>query len=507
MEKENFNDNIFDEYFDNMNLDEELKEFYRFLDDKVLYNEYTENLELTNIRNNNYKRYSNIEIDKVIGLPEIYATFTKEIIGVYDILKKQNFFKNDIEEAKENQKLLDLFFKYYNQLEEIIDKDFNSLEKLNNRNLEKIRHSNYLNVDKETLEEIINKYNEIVIFNSILEKNAFDNYKRQMTRKKYIKELSILAKVEIEVQSNFEEIDKLNIKINEEKENLYDTIMYLEDLMLEKSNYEKEFTTFKNYTNTLFAYDDKDYKATYNVYSALFNDLKIKSLINYFEDSFIKEREDKQNEERFVYEKFGIKNIQKSLDYISANYMDNLKEEEKHLVNHFYDKLNSNNYDLDEIYNRFSILSSNIWKKDLTDIKTYKKGQPFNFICTNSEFIDEKHEAVLLTDKLMNNIKEYSQYQIGFICEYNNNILYITENEDIMSVNHEDMSKLKTPKQLEQEYLNFKVFNKICLNGYITKIVAVYFIYDGDIMKYGKANQLAKRYNLPLIELKKDKLF
>ena len=105
---------------------------------------------------------------------------------------------------------------------------------------------------------------------------------------------------------------------------------------------------------------------------------------------------------------------------------------------------------------------------------------------------------------MLNRVTDYLNYQIGFICDYNDNILYITENEDIMSVNHEDMSNLKSPKQIEQEFINFKVCNRLALNGYITKIKAVYLINDGNMSKYKKAVELANQYKLPLIVLKKD---
>ena len=98
----------------------------------------------------------------------------------------------------------------------------------------------------------------------------------------------------------------------------------------------------------------------------------------------------------------------------------------------------------------------------------------------------------------------YQNYQIGFICGYDDNIMYITENDDIMSVtNVNDMSNLKTPLQLEQEFINFKVCNRIALNGFKTKIEAVYFINDGNFDKYRKAVELSNMYKLPLIELKK----
>ena len=99
---------------------------------------------------------------------------------------------------------------------------------------------------------------------------------------------------------------------------------------------------------------------------------------------------------------------------------------------------------------------------------------------------------------------DYLDYQIGFICNYKNNILYITENDDIMSVKHDDLSKLKTPKQIEQEYINFNIVNKIALDGYMTNFIAVYYIDDNNEVVYNKALELSKENNLPLIKLKKN---
>ena len=496
---------IFDKYFDNMNLNEELKDFYRFMDDKVLYNEYTENVELTNLRNENYNRFSDLDVSKIKNLPNLYDSLVNEINKLYNILQSQDLFYNDIDEANDNKKIIDLFIKYFEQLEEVIKLDLYELEKTNNERQNNIIKIDYNKLDNKITERVFDLYNEIVYLNFESENNIFDNYKIQLERKKYIDELYKLLYKEKNTELPQLALKKLNTKINQEKNNLYNKLLYLEDLMLEKSKYEKEFIEFKNYITKLFAYDDTNYKDLCNIYETLFINTDIKEQIDYFESSFIDEQESLKREEKFIYEKFGIKNIRSSLDYIFANYIDSITEEEKKLVNELYNEINNNNYDINEMYNKLSYFVNNIWKRSITNIKSYKKEEPFNFICTNNEFIDEKHEAILITDKMLNKVNSYSDYQIGFICEFNENILYITENENIMSVEHDDMSKLKTPKQIEQEFLNFKVCNRIALNGYITRIVAVYFIYDGDIMKYGKANQLAKQYNLPLIELKKDK--
>ena len=157
------------------------------------------------------------------------------------------------------------------------------------------------------------------------------------------------------------------------------------------------------------------------------------------------------------------------------------------------------------LHYKLGLIVKDIWKNTITDIYNYNPNEDYYFICANNQFIDEKYQTILITKKEINRVTDYEDYQIGFICEYNNNIMYITENDDIMSVdNIDDMSNLKTPLQLEQEFMNFKVCNRIALNGFMTKIQAVYYINDGNIDKYMKAIELANLYNLPLIEIKKD---
>lgn len=499
-------DYLFDDYFDNVNLNDELKSFYDFINNDELNESFFEEKKLTDIRNENYKRYNDINMLEIENLSDNLNYIVNEIKKLYGFIDPERILNNTKEEAEENKKILDLIYNHLNQLYENVKKELTELEQENNKRQEKIKNINYKNVDKKTLEIFLNKYNDLVLYNSVIEDNLFDNYKRQLKRKKYINVLYKLINIETDIpENNINILNKINNIINNHISNIYEKITYLEDLMMEKSKYESEFLIFKEYFKSIIAYDDNDYNDSYRVYDYLNNQLKIKSTLNYFEDSFIEEREEIIKEESFIYEKYGIKNIKTSLNYISANYIDFINEEEKSLINYLYEKINSDNYDIDEIYNRLNLLVSNIWKREITEIYYYNENENFCFICTNNQFIDEKHESILITRKMLERVTDYSNYQIGFICNFNKNIMYITENDDIMTVDYNDMSNLKTPKQLEQEFLNFKVSNRIALNGYLTKIEAVYFINDGDIIKYKKAVNLANQYNLPLIILKKDK--
>ena len=68
----------------------------------------------------------------------------------------------------------------------------------------------------------------------------------------------------------------------------------------------------------------------------------------------------------------------------------------------------------------------------MTDVFSYDQRNDFCFICTNNQFIDEKYQAILITKQMLERVENYSDYQIGFICNFNDNILYVTENDDII---------------------------------------------------------------------------
>lgn len=497
---------LFDDYFDTINLNEELIEFYKFINDDELNKALEKETYLTNLRNENYKRYNDINLLSINNLSDEFEIIVNEIKKLYSFISPDKILSNNEQEAQDNKKIIDLIYEYLNQLNNKVEEKLNILEQENNDRQEKIKEFNYNFVDKTVLHEILNGYNNIVLYNSIIEDNVYDNFKRQIRRKKDINKLYRLINLEIDDISNDKnEINILNKEITKEVKNIYNKITYLEDLMMEKSEYEGEFLLFKNYLSSLIAYDDTDYTDLNRVYNSIYKEKKIQLLLNYFEESFIKEIEKVRREETFIYEKYGIKNMKKALDYIKVNYIDEVEEYEKIVIENISQELNSDNYDLSNLYNNFRQVVNNIWKKFVTDVYSYNEQDDFCFICSNSEFIDEKYQTIIITKRMLERVNDYSDYQIGFICNYNNNILYITESENIMDVDYNDMSNLKTPKQIEQEFLNFRVSNRIALNGFLTNVVAVYIINDGDMVKYKKAVEIANQYKLPLISLRKNK--
>lgn len=491
--------NLFDGYFESINLNEDLKEFYDFLNDNKLNNSFVEETKLIELRNDNYKRYNDISIIQISNLSDDLDNIVNEIKKIYDLFVCEKLLTETKKEAENTKQLLDVIYKNLGDLEYKVRENLNILENENDRKQREIKNTNFNNVDRKILKQFTNEYNNIVLYNSTIEDNIYDNYRLQLKRKKDLDKIFKLISVEI---SNIED-DEISKKLELEIQKINDRIMFLEDLIPNNSNFKNDLNSFKSYFYSLIAYDDKNDYQIKKLYNYLKNNPKVNDLLNYIEDRLIDEVEKNRYEEQFIYEKQGIKNLKISLDYTSANYMNLLESYEKDVINYLYDQLDESICNVDTLYNNFKNIIFNIWNKSITDVYAYDENEDFYFIGCNNQFLDEKHESILLTNKTIKNYEICSNYSIGFICNYNKNILYITENEDIMDVRYNDMSNLKTPKQIEQELLNFDVLNKIALDGYTTKIEAVYLIYDKDLVKYKKAVQLANQYQLPLIVLKK----
>ena len=494
--------------FETIDLNKDIEKLYEIINDEELHDEFDKNVRLTKLRNENHKRYYDIEILKYNDLPNELEDVVEDIINLYSNINSKEILSHNLLEADNTKITLDNIYRRIDRLDRMVK---SSLKELVNNNDEKqakfsLNFFETLNINEELKKDLIDKYNDLVLFNSYITEDTYEDLKRQVKREQYINEILKLLNLEEEKKINLQKKDKLEVlnkKIDEEILKYKQQIQYLEDIIPYNSKHIEEFEDFKDFCNKLIAYDDTSYDNAKQTYEILSDELRFKNHVANFEELFVQEIMDKQKEEEFIYEKIGIKNLKTSLNYISANYMDKLDDESKNIIEYIYDKLNQENYDLKELNKALGLVVRNIWSETITDVYTFNPNEDYYFICANNQFIDEKYQTILITKKEVNRVDDYDDYQIGFICGYNDNIMYITENDDIMTVDSEDMSNLKTPLQLEQEFMNFKVCNRIALNGFKTKIQAVYYINDGNIDKYIKAIELANIYKLPLIELKK----
>jgi len=72
-------EDFFDDYVETVNLDSELKSFYEFLNNDDLNESLIESQELINLRNENYKRYNDINLLNINSLSHNYKEIVDEI--------------------------------------------------------------------------------------------------------------------------------------------------------------------------------------------------------------------------------------------------------------------------------------------------------------------------------------------------------------------------------------------------------------------------------------------
>ena len=499
----------FDYSFETLDLNKDMEKLYDIIDDDELHDQFEQKIRLSQLRNKNYERYHNINTLKYKDLPQDFDDVIEDIMNLYGYIDSKKILNDNAYDSKYTKQLLDNIYRRIDRLDRMVTSYLKEITASNNKKQSKFSMIYFKNLDIDNIlkKELINKYNDLILYSSYFTQDIYEDIKRQIKREEYIGEILKLLNIEEEKRISLEKKDKLEIlnkKINIEIGKYKDKIQYLEDIMPESSKYVEEFENFKDFCNKLVAYDDNSYDNAKQTYEILSDELRFKTYIVNFEELFVQEITDKQREKEFIYEKVGIKNLKKSLDYIAANYMDKLDEKSKKTIQHIFNELNNEYCDLNSLYKMLSLIVKDIWSNTITDIYKFNPDEDYYFICANNQFIDEKYQTILITKKEIDRVDDYQDYQIGFVCGYNDNIMYITENEDIMSVTDaDDMSNLKTPLQLEQEFMNFKISNRIALNGFKTKIEAVYYINDGNIDKYMKAIELANMYKLPLIELKK----
>jgi len=503
------NNDLFSDYFEDMDLDSDIRKLYELIDDEKLQNEFEKNAELNKLRNQNHKRYYDINIAKLNNLPYDLDDIINEVLKLYSYIDYKQLLTCNMIEAENTQKIIDSIYRKLNRLDRMVKSTLKDITKKNDERQSKfsLMYFKSLDIEENVKKDLIERYNKLVLYSSVLTSDIYEDLKRQIVRTESLDNILKILHIEEEhilSRSKKDKLTELNNKIDMEINKYKERLTYLDDLIIESSKYTDEFNDFKNFFNKIIAYDDNSYENAKQTYEVLSDDSRFKTSISQFEELFVKEREDSKKEELFIYERFGIKNIKTSLNYITANYMDKLDDESKNIIEYIYNKINSNNYDLDQISKALNLIVRDIWKNTITDVYEYRPDKDYYFICSNNQFRDPRYQAILITKNEISRVNDYADYQVGFICGYNNNIMYITENDDIMTVDYNDLSDLKTPLQLEQEFINFKVCNRIALNGYQTRIEAVYYINDGNRELYNKALELANMYNLPLIELKKD---
>jgi hypothetical protein len=150
----NSNDN-----FDTINSNDELNRFYAFLNDEEQNQMFGEDTLLTNKRNENYKRYSDINISCLENLSTDYENIVNEIRKIYSFISGEQLLNDEMEQAIENKKIIDFIYYYLDKLEKMIYDELVLLEEENDKRQKKIKDYDYSKLRNDTLQIILYKLN------------------------------------------------------------------------------------------------------------------------------------------------------------------------------------------------------------------------------------------------------------------------------------------------------------------------------------------------------------
>lgn len=496
--KSNFEDfKTTSSYYENMNLDDEFKALYDSLGKK-----YKKVYDYNKLRNENHKIYVSLDISKFDILPIEFKPLIEPIVNCINNINRDTLLTENDYEAYLHHKALKQCLKDLKKLDDAVSYSVNKLIAINDKNQKKLDMSQITCDEKNIIEAA---YKDVILeYANIDLTDIYKEFENQLKRRDKLRNIySLILKYDTNYVNKKNEIDlkEYNEKLEKLILDYKNKLVYLKDLIMENSVYQNKLISFSYLLNNRLDYNNTDVYEAKKLYKYLSSTNELDSKISQLENLFSKERSDYLKEEKFAYEKTGRINSKNSIDYILNNYLDILTDEDIDKVN--YVNRNFSSLNVKEIDEFLYPIVDRIWNTSITDIYEYNSNSKFVFLVTNNIFLEDEVEAILLSNDIVKRVNDYSNYEIGFICTYDSNILSVTENSEIPSIIIDDLSKLKTPIQLQDEFVNFKVCNRVALNGYKTNISAMYYIDSGNSEVYKRAVIMANTYNLPLIKIKK----
>lgn len=484
-------------YYENLEIENFMNKIYSFSTPS-----YPDDYELKKLRNNNHKIYTSIDLIKLSKLPEVLQPYSKKIINAIKSIKEKDLLKENMSDAQYHAEVLKNIQDDMKNMDKAVRTTLKELIKSNDKNLAKI---NIDEIDIKHKERIERLYNDVIL---TAVGNTLDDYEDlfiQLDRKEKIMRLfDAVNKYDIEWKDKKEKekIAELNAGIDDRIAFYREKINYLKDLLMEQSRYQNKLISFTYYFDEKITYNKSDIKDVKKMYDMLQPDNIIDNKISKLENLFSQERELFKKENEFAKEKTGRTNLKNTLRYLKNYYNKKLTKKELEVVENNLGKVDTE--DINILKESTKKIVDRIWKKSITDIYNYNVTKDYYFIVSKTPFKEENFETILITKKMIEKVNIFDDFEIGFICNYDDNILLTTENNEIPSIIYDDLSNLKTPIQLEQEFVNFKVCNRLALNGYKTDIIGVYYIDTKKRKIYEKAVKLANEYDLPLIRIIKN---
>ena len=506
IDNENNKVKLDDTFFD-IDLSDAFKDIYHLTDNTELKESFRNKEKQTNLRNDNYKQFYNININKINQVEESFKEEVSEINGLYKKLSPKKILEEAYGEARKTKIILEKIYSLISDLYEKIKQKLKEIEKYNENMQSKIDIKSIKNmeINEKKKNKILRLYEDLLLYSSNVSKDTYENFIIQVNRKKMIDNFYQEAKLEIEKRKNQEELKKVNDKINNLLAEYNNKINILEETLLKDSKYKSDVEKLRAVYNKILSYDKDEIDKANRTLKLLGENEKINVFYNNLCEKIAQENEKfKADESKKKFEnKINREIVINSLNYINEKYLSVLDKDSKKVLKKIEKviKIDVNNYD--EIFEALKIIIDNIWSKVVTSAYDYNKKGNYNFIVTKTNILDPKQEAFLFSKNMFKKFSNISDFQIGFICSYNDNILYFTEKKDIMLAKKREYINYKTPYQIESEFTNDDILTRIALDGNKTKVEGVYIINSSNKRKYKKALELSNSLNIPLIEFKK----
>ena len=496
------------EYFENMDLNEDMEKIYSLIKNNEEYSEYEKEMNLSKLRIDNHKKYHRIKINLIEDLPNYFYLDVKNIKSIYSKINENKLLSENYEEAEKNKYRLIELEKAFNELKFKVEKELKNILKKNNNDQKLWGFDVFKNLvfDKDELKKVLNYYDTLLFITANVYDDVFSEYKNELVRRKIIDKINKILDEEAEKLKNSAKIKELRIlnnKIEEGIRKLNDKLNYLDKLVPDNSEYLPDYKKFKMICETLINYDKESLKDVRETYKVLCVEEKLDIFIKRFETFFLIELEKliKGKEyQKLEIEMEELKEIIKKIE----EYSDFLDSENNKYIRNLKRSIKEKIIDIKKEKEKINNLIRKIWNKYLTDINLFNFNIDYHFICSNNQFILPIQECILITKKMIEQDSNYGEYQIGFICDSLDKIMYMTNKEDIIDKEDQDLDYLKLPNEIEENFRSFKDCTKIALDGNSTSFIAVYFIDDGDNIKLKTAEELSNTYNIPLIKFKRD---
>ena len=155
-----------DNFFETIDLNKDLEKLYEVIGDEEDQDELQKNIKLNNLRNENHKRYYEIDTLKYENLPNDFYDIIEDMFDLYSYIDAKKILTADLNESNNIKLLLDNIYRRKDRLDRVIKAYLKQITKSNDEKQAKfsINYFKTLNIDEELKKELLEKYNDLVLF-------------------------------------------------------------------------------------------------------------------------------------------------------------------------------------------------------------------------------------------------------------------------------------------------------------------------------------------------------